>query len=79
LIAPLGCVSDSSLRGLVLKCEQKEVVSHSLEVKMFWQFRKSLIRQSFILVKEMDESSIPHSLNFSTVTALNHFCLALFT
>ena len=41
---------------------------------MFWQFRKSLIHQSFILVKEMDGSSIPHSLNFSTVTALNHFC-----
>ena len=31
-------LSASCLRGLVLKQEQKEVVSHLLEGKMFWRF-----------------------------------------
>jgi len=47
----------------VLKRQQKETVSHSLEGKdvlvvLPTGFGKSLIYQSFVLVKEMAESSI---------------------
>jgi len=53
----------SFLGGLVLKREQKEAVSRSLEGKdvlavLPTGFGKSLIYQSFVLAKEMVESSV---------------------
>ena len=49
--------------GLVLNCEQKDVVSYLLEGKdvlavLAAGFRKSLMYQSFLLAKEIDESSV---------------------
>ena len=51
------------LRGLVLKREQKEAVSYLLEGKdvlgiLPIRFGKSVTYQSFVLSKEMDESSV---------------------
>jgi len=53
----------SCLGGLVLKHEQKEAASRLLEGKdvlavLPTGFGKSLIYQSFVLVKEMAESSV---------------------
>jgi len=56
-------LSASCLGGLVLKREQKEAVSRLLEGKdvlavLPTGFGKSLIYQSYVLVKEMAESSV---------------------
>ena len=56
-------LSASYLRGLVLNREQKEVVSHLLEGKDVFAvlatgFGYNLIHKSFVLAKEMDESSV---------------------
>jgi len=59
-------LSASCLGGLVLKREQKEAVSRLLEGKdvlavLPTGFGKSLIYQSFVLAKEMAESSLVRS------------------
>jgi len=56
-------LSASCLGGLVSKCEQKEAVSRLLEGKdvlavLPTGFSKSLKYQSFVLAKEMAESSV---------------------
>ena len=55
-------LSESRLGGIVLKREQKEAVANLMEGKdvlavLQTGFGKSLIYQSFVLAKEMEESS----------------------
>ena len=56
------CLSESRLGGIVLKHEQKEAVANLMggkDVLVVLQtaFGKSLIYESFVLAKEMEESS----------------------